>query len=109
MKPHEHFKALADPTRIRITVLLSRGELCVCDLTAVLAMPQSTISRHMSKLKSAGLVVDRRDGRWVHYRPTTDQFPAGIASAVSEHLAEIEPYHSDLTRLDLYLKAKKCD
>jgi ArsR family transcriptional regulator len=109
MKPHEHFKALADPTRLRITVLLSRGELCVCDLTEVLGVPQSTISRHMGKLKSAGLVTDRRAGKWVHYQFTTDQLPAGITSAVSEHLAELEPFHSDLARLDTYLQTKKCD
>jgi ArsR family transcriptional regulator len=109
VKPHEHFKALADPSRLRITVLLSRGELCVCDLTAVLGLPQSTISRHMGKLKSAGLVTDRRAGKWVHYQLTTDQFPAGIVAAVGEHLAELEPYCSDLARLAQYLKTKKCD
>jgi ArsR family transcriptional regulator len=109
VKPHEHFKALADPSRLRITVLLSRGELCVCDLTAVLGLPQSTISRHMGKLKSAGLVTDRRAGKWVHYQLTTDPFPAGIALAVSEHLAELEPYRSDLTQLAQYLTTKKCD
>jgi ArsR family transcriptional regulator len=109
MKPHDHFKALADPTRLRITVLLSRGELCVCDLTEVLKLPQSTVSRHMSKLKSAGLVVDRRAGKWVHYKLTTDEFPAGITSAVGEHLANIEPFESDLAHLQKYLSRKKCD
>lgn len=109
MKPHEHFKALADPTRIRITVLLSRGELCVCDVTAVLAVPQSTISRHMAKLKSSGMVIDRRAGKWVHYRLTSDLLPAGITAAVSENLSELEPYRSDLTRLANYQKTKKCD
>jgi ArsR family transcriptional regulator, arsenate/arsenite/antimonite-responsive transcriptional repressor len=109
MKPHDHFKALADPTRLRIVVLLSRGELCVCDLTEVLRLPQSTISRHMSKLKSAGLVTDRRAGKWVHYSVTTETFPAGIASAVGEHLADIEPFQSDLSHLDKYQAKKKCD
>ena len=109
MKPHDHFKALADPTRLRITVLLSRGELCVCDLTEVLGLPQSTVSRHMSKLKSAGLVTDRRAGKWVHYKLTTDEFPAGITAAVGEHLADLEPFQSDLDRLQKYLARKKCD
>ena len=64
----ELFKALADPTRLRIIKLLENGELCVCQLTAALRMGQSRISRHLSILKQAGLIEDRRAGKWVHYR-----------------------------------------
>jgi DNA-binding transcriptional ArsR family regulator len=63
------FKALGDPTRLRIVKLLERGELCVCQLMSVLGMGQSRISRHLSILKQAGLIEDRRAGKWVHYRP----------------------------------------
>jgi ArsR family transcriptional regulator, arsenate/arsenite/antimonite-responsive transcriptional repressor len=62
------FKALGDPTRLRIVKLLEGGELCVCQLMAVLGMGQSRISRHLSILKEAGLIEDRRAGKWVHYR-----------------------------------------
>jgi ArsR family transcriptional regulator len=62
------FKALGDPTRLRIVKLLEGGELCVCQLIAVLGMGQSRISRHLSILKEAGLIVDNRKGKWVHYR-----------------------------------------
>lgn len=62
------FKALGDPTRLRIVKLLENGELCVCQLTAALKMGQSRISRHLSILKDCGLIEDRRQGRWVHYR-----------------------------------------
>jgi DNA-binding transcriptional ArsR family regulator len=62
------FKALGDPTRLRIVKLLENGELCVCQLIAVLNMGQSRISRHLSILKGAGLIVDARRGKWVHYR-----------------------------------------
>jgi len=62
------FKALGDPTRLRIVKLLEGGELCVCQLTAALRMGQSRISRHLSILKQAGLIEDRRAGKWVHYR-----------------------------------------
>lgn len=62
------FKALGDPTRLRIVKLLENGELCVCQLIAVLGMGQSRISRHLSILKEAGLIVDDRKGKWVHYR-----------------------------------------
>jgi ArsR family transcriptional regulator, arsenate/arsenite/antimonite-responsive transcriptional repressor len=62
------FKALGDPTRLRIVKLLENGELCVCQLIAVLNMGQSRISRHLSILKEAGLIQDDRKGKWVHYR-----------------------------------------
>mgnify|MGYP001393550716 CR=1 FL=1 len=70
--PHESiaslFKAVSDPTRVRIlaTILLA-GELCGCHIEAALGLTQSRASRHLAVLRRAGLVVDRRDGAWVHY------------------------------------------
>lgn len=61
-------KAAADPTRTRILKLLEVGPLCVCQVQAVLGLAPSTISRHLSLLKAAGLVDDRRDGKWIEYR-----------------------------------------
>ncbi|HEY6873844.1 MAG TPA: metalloregulator ArsR/SmtB family transcription factor [Geobacteraceae bacterium] len=62
------FQSLEDPTRLRImALLLEQGELCVCDLTAVLQLPQSTVSRHLFHLKNAGWLKDRREGVWIHY------------------------------------------
>src|SRR5512136_3045761 len=60
-------KALSDDTRLRVIKLLQERELCVCELMQVLEMSQPRISRHMSVLKNAGLVEDRREGKWVHY------------------------------------------
>ena len=60
-------KAAGDPTRTRILKILEEGELCVCQVQAVLRLAPSTISKHLSLLKAAGLVDDRREGRWVHY------------------------------------------
>ena len=63
------FKALGDETRLEILALLvSHGELCVCDLQQVLGIIQSKTSRHLQYLKHAGLLTDRRAGLWVHYR-----------------------------------------
>lgn len=63
------FKALSDPLRLRMIYLLTRREeLCVCHFIDVLALPQSTISRHLSRLRQLGLVETRREGKWVHYR-----------------------------------------
>jgi len=62
------FKALADPTRLRIVLLLRRRELCVCELMFILEMEQSRVSRHMRVLREAGLAEDLREGRWIIYR-----------------------------------------
>jgi ArsR family transcriptional regulator len=62
-------KALSDETRLRIVNLLSNyNELCVCEIVDALGLPQSTISRHLTVLKNAGLVEDRKQGLWVIYK-----------------------------------------
>jgi ArsR family transcriptional regulator, arsenate/arsenite/antimonite-responsive transcriptional repressor len=61
------FAALSDETRLRIMGLLTRGEWCVCDLQGELGAAQSRLSFHLKKLKEAGLVSDRREGRWAYY------------------------------------------
>jgi arsenate reductase/ArsR family transcriptional regulator len=60
-------KAAGDPTRTRILKLLEGGGLCVCQVQAVLGLAPSTVSKHLSILKTAGLVEDRRDGKWIEY------------------------------------------
>lgn len=72
------FKALGDETRLRIMALLLDGqELCVCDIMAALDLPQSTVSRHLSYLRNAGLVDDRRQGIWMYYRITSQRIDHG--------------------------------
>jgi ArsR family transcriptional regulator len=61
-------KAVADPSRVRILKLLECGELCVCQITTVLDLSAATVSKHLAALKAAGLVQQRRDGKWVYYR-----------------------------------------
>lgn len=65
-------KALANPARLRILGLLEAGESCVCQITAVLGLAPSTVSAHLSDLKRAGLVAERKAGRIVHYRLRDD-------------------------------------
>jgi DNA-binding transcriptional ArsR family regulator len=60
-------KAVGDPTRTRILKLLEGGGLCVCQVQAVLGLAPSTVSKHLAILKLAGLVEDRRDGKWIEY------------------------------------------
>ncbi len=61
-------KALADENRVRILLALRSGELCVCQIVELVQLATSTVSRHMSVLKHAGLVQSRKDGRWMYYR-----------------------------------------
>lgn len=61
-------KALANPARLRILALLEKGECCVCQLTAVLGLAPSTVSAHLSELRRAGFLLDRKDGKIVFYR-----------------------------------------
>jgi ArsR family transcriptional regulator, arsenate/arsenite/antimonite-responsive transcriptional repressor len=68
-------KALADAQRLRILMLLRAGELCVCQITEVLALAPSTVSKHLSILAAADLLRCRKDGRWAYYR-----LPAGTAA-----------------------------
>ena len=61
------FQAIAEETRFEIVRLLAGGERCVCDLQDELDAAQSRLSFHLKKLKEAGVISDRRDGRWVYY------------------------------------------
>jgi ArsR family transcriptional regulator len=61
------FHALSDPTRVEILERLRSGERCVCELTDVLDAAQSRLSFHLKTLREAGLVSDRKEGRWVYY------------------------------------------
>jgi ArsR family transcriptional regulator len=61
------FHALADETRLQIIDRLRDGEQCVCDLTDLLQTGQSRLSFHLKTLKDAGILTDRREGRWIYY------------------------------------------
>ena len=68
------FRALSDETRLRIIDQLRGGECCVCELTATLQAGQSLLSFHLKTLKEAGLVTDRREGRWSYYTLNQEAF-----------------------------------
>ena len=67
----QHFRLLADPTRLRLLLLLDQEELSVAELAAITQLAQPRVSTHLSKLREAGLVSDRRDGVFVYYRIAT--------------------------------------
>jgi ArsR family transcriptional regulator, arsenate/arsenite/antimonite-responsive transcriptional repressor len=78
--------ALADEARVEIVARLLDGEKCVCDLTDALGTGQSRLSYHLKVLKDAGLVTDRRDGRWSYYTLARDAF-----LEVEELIASLRP------------------
>jgi ArsR family transcriptional regulator len=96
------FRALSDPTRLRILGLLVQGELCVCDIVNTLRLPQPTISRHLAYLRESELVEARREGLWMYYKMVAPQTP--FEKKLIECLAccvdEVPQLARDATQLD---------
>lgn len=112
MRLSEIFKALSVPIRLRIAVLLTTGELCVCNLVKILSMPQSTISRHLAILKSYRIINDRRDGKWIYYSLAADE--TELSKEIIKLITMLEneqPYKADLLKLSQLknsLEGEKC-
>ena len=90
------FQALSDETRLRLIDMLRGGERCVCDLTAALDAGQSRLSFHLKVLKDAGLVTDRRAGRWAYYALNPEAF------------AQLEEFVGELPSTKLSVLASRC-
>ncbi|MFD1677981.1 ArsR/SmtB family transcription factor [Alicyclobacillus fodiniaquatilis] len=96
----ETFKALADPTRIRMLHHLSKRELCVCDLAAMLGMTQSAVSHQLRYLRNLRLVKNRREGNTIYYRHDHDHV-MGLLQMAIDHTTHINaPAASDKARTD---------
>jgi ArsR family transcriptional regulator len=101
------FKALSDETRLRIVKLLEKGELCVCDIVAALDIVQPKVSFHLGVLKEAGLIKDRKQGKWTHYSLNeVDLFKRMLMVSICEK-ADGGPIAEDRKRLERFLKSKK--
>ncbi len=96
------FKALADPTRVRILGLLAAGEVCVCHLHESLRLSQPLVSRHLAYLRRAGLVETRKEGLWVHYRlaPVGDDVTQTLLDAVYHCVGHLAIVAEDGKRLE---------
>jgi ArsR family transcriptional regulator len=92
------FKALSDQTRLRcLALLIGHDELCVCELTHALALPQPKVSHHLGALRKAGLVNDRKEGLWIYYR-INEALPPWCKDVVHSAVSGVqneEPYASD--------------
>ena len=105
------FQSLDDETRLRIlALLLEEEELCVCDLMAVLQLPQSTVSRQLSLLKNAGWLKDRREGVWVFYAITRSLTPVHqfLLPVLRNFLPAADGAGQDLERLRSLSKENRC-
>jgi ArsR family transcriptional regulator len=101
------FKALSDETRLRIIKLLEQGELCVCDITAALDIVQPKVSFHLRALKEAGLIKDRKQGKWIHYSLSEkDLFRRMLILSTCERMQD-SMIASDRKRLDSFLGKKE--
>lgn len=101
------FKALSDETRLRILKLLEHGELCVCDIVAALDMSQPKVSFHLNVLKEAGLIRDRKQGKWINYSlDDSDMFKRFLILSVSEKIQD-ELVADDKKRLQQFQKSKE--
>jgi ArsR family transcriptional regulator len=102
-------KALSDPIRLRIILLLqAEGELCVCDLMAVLGLPQSTVSRHLAYLKRSCWVDTRREGVWMHYQLSRESCDIcrELLLTLKRHAGVLPEAASDRAVLATFLKDK---
>ncbi len=99
---NEFFKVLSDETRLRCLALIYENkELCVCELIHALGLLQSKISRHLSLIKLNKLIIDRREGQWVLYSPSSEvsKFKENIIKKTIKELIEISPFKEDRDRL----------
>ncbi|MEJ2609306.1 MAG: metalloregulator ArsR/SmtB family transcription factor [Candidatus Thiodiazotropha sp.] len=103
-KPIELFSSLSHETRLRcIALLMQQEELCVCELTHALSAAQPHISRHLAQLREVGLILDRREGLWIHYRINPD-LPDWVLNVLSETMSGIvnqSPFKEDFKILEL--------
>ncbi len=100
-------KALSDPNRARILLALRGGELCVCQITELFGFAPSTVSKHLSILYQAGLILSRKSERWVYYRLPDKTAPVTVREAldwVHKSLAKSDEVATDAKKLKQILK-----
>jgi ArsR family transcriptional regulator, arsenate/arsenite/antimonite-responsive transcriptional repressor len=104
------FKAVSDPTRLRLLNLLRLGSICVCELHAVLQIPQPTASRHLAALRHAGLVQDCRSGTRIIYSLAPAETPQiqALQELLDKYCPCDEVMREDLARLKEAVRSGTC-
>ena len=103
-------KALSDPGRVRALMLLRDGTLCVCQIIEILGLAPSTVSKHMSILRQAGLVESEKRGRWMYYRLVGKTAPKEAQQALKWLIAGLDDdpgVQRDMDKLQKILKIDK--
>jgi ArsR family transcriptional regulator len=88
-------KAIGHPVRLRLLAMLRTGPLCVCQMTVVVKLAASTVSEHLSELRKAGLLTERKEGRWVEYRLSDSALREGLLDSVWSALQVDREAHAD--------------
>ena len=105
------FKALSDPNRIRIIKMLGERDLCMCEVREVLKLSNSTVSKHLTILRDAGLLLGSKDGRWVNFRlnsHTESQFTRSILEVIRNSFDDDETIRDDATEARRVDRVKIC-
>jgi DNA-binding transcriptional ArsR family regulator len=100
-------KALSDPNRVRILLALRGGELCVCQITELFGFAPSTVSKHLSILHQAGLILSRKSERWVYYRLPDKSAAVAVRQAIAwthKSLARTKETRTDAKKLKQILE-----
>jgi len=105
------FKALSDPNRLKILKLLQEKTLCVCEIRSMLKLANSTVSQHLSVLKEVNLIVESKNGKWVHYSinpKPSNHIVASVLSMLILWLGDINSKPEDLAQVTCASERKKC-
>jgi ArsR family transcriptional regulator len=105
------YRALSEEVRLRIMMLLTRGELCVCDIMEILDEPQSKISRHLSYLKNSRLIIAKRVGAWMHYslKDQEDETLHAQLDFMRERLSSLPVFKDDMAKAEVLKELKRCE
>jgi ArsR family transcriptional regulator, arsenate/arsenite/antimonite-responsive transcriptional repressor len=104
-------RALSEEVRLRIIMLLTQGELCVCDIMEILDEPQSKVSRHLSYLRNSGLINSRRVGVWMHYSlaELKDEMSRAQLAFMSERFSRLPQFKDDMDKAEVLKERKRCE
>jgi DNA-binding transcriptional ArsR family regulator len=106
------FKALNDPNRIRIMKMLSERELCMCEVREILDLSSSTVSKHLTILRDADLLLDSKDGKWVNFRlndKSEHRLVRSVIALIKNSFEDDEAIQEDLKKLHRVNRMKICN
>jgi ArsR family transcriptional regulator len=105
------FKALSDPNRIRIMKMVTVRELCLCELREILGLSSSTVSKHLTILRDAGLLLDSKEGKWVNFRVNADadqHINRSVIALIGGSFNDDEAVRADLKKIRTVDRKKIC-